>query len=108
MKAAMTWLTLRSRSSRRVAALLSLSLFFFLQTLAASDALHQYFHADAAAPDHHCAVTLLAQGQVNAPAAAPVLIAFIAAFLFSLPLVTAVARASFDYRFSASRAPPRF
>jgi len=42
-------------------------LFLFLVTLAASPALHQAIHADAGHSDHHCAITVLAQSQLESP-----------------------------------------
>jgi hypothetical protein len=37
----------------------------FVQSLAASPALHAHFHEDATAPGHYCAVKLFSQGQVD-------------------------------------------
>jgi hypothetical protein len=47
---------------------LSVLLVLLLNLMAASPSLHEYFHADAGKADHHCAVTLFAHGQVDAPA----------------------------------------
>jgi hypothetical protein len=44
---------------------------------------------------------------VNAPVALPVLIAFVAAIIFLLPLLQSAVFSSFDYRLCPSRAPPR-
>ncbi|MBA4147914.1 MAG: hypothetical protein H0X66_07335 [Verrucomicrobia bacterium] len=43
----------------------ALTLFLFVQTLAASHWLHEHFHEDAETSAHQCAATLLSQGQVN-------------------------------------------
>ena len=77
-----------------------------LAALAASPGLHELIHPDAGAPDHHCAVTLFAGGQidsVSAPLVAAVVVALFGALVllpdtFVLP--------SADYRYSSSRAPP--
>ena len=42
-------------------------LFLLLFTFAASPALHLALHADAGDGDHHCAIKLLAQGQLESP-----------------------------------------
>src|SRR5690349_236121 len=42
-----------------------LALFVSVLALANSATLHQAIHPNAAAPDHHCVVTLLANGQVD-------------------------------------------
>jgi hypothetical protein len=42
-----------------------LALFLSVLALANSTALHSALHLNATAPDHHCAVTLLASGQVD-------------------------------------------
>jgi hypothetical protein len=44
-----------------------LMLYVVLATFAASPALHQAIHSDATNPDHHCAITLLAHGQIEMP-----------------------------------------
>ena len=44
---------------------LMLSLWLVTVVLAASPALHELLHHDANIPHHHCAVTLLSQGQVD-------------------------------------------
>lgn len=103
----MTWLTLRSRASRRLAGLLGLVLFLALQLFVTAGPLHQAVHADANAPGHRCVISLFAHGQVNSPGLAPVIIGLAAALCFLLPLFRAALLRSFDYRLSPSRAPPR-
>lgn len=96
------------RPDRRFMAMLGLALFLALQLFAGSGQLHHSLHADANSPGHQCAITLLTGGQVNAPILPTLWVALIAALLFSLPPLQLAARSAFDYRFSASRAPPRF
>jgi hypothetical protein len=107
MKAAMTWLALQNRGSRRVWALVCLVLFVTLQVFAASDILHKSVHADCATAGHHCVITLLADGQVNWVGSSAGLIALVALLLFSLPLLNAQAVSSADFLLAPSRAPPR-
>jgi hypothetical protein len=106
MRKAMTMLSFRGRTSRRVWAVIGLAFFLALQLLTASEPLHKLIHPDADSADHHCAVTLLAQGQVNASELLLPLVAFVAALFFLLPPLQSAVFSSFDYRFSASRAPP--
>jgi hypothetical protein len=106
MKAAMTLLTLRNPNFRRVGALICLGFFLVLPLFAACEPLHKLLHHDADAPDHHCAITMLAQGQLDAPNVLLPLIGFIAASVIFLPLLQSVFFSSFDYRFSSTRAPP--
>lgn len=108
MNPATAQFTLPDRPFRRLAAVICLALFLTLQIFVNSGALHHSFHVDASSSDHQCAVTLLTGGQVNAPILPVLWIAFAAILLFSLPSVSLTARSAFDYRFSASRAPPRF
>jgi hypothetical protein len=57
--------TSRTSVTKKAFSLLCLALFLFLQTLATAPALHQHLHKDAAKAEHHCAVTLIAQGKFN-------------------------------------------
>jgi hypothetical protein len=98
--------SIRSESSRRVSAAFFLLLFLALQLFASSESLHKWIHPDADSADHHCAITLISHGQVNASEAALPLAAFVAALFFILPRLQSAISSSFDYRFSASRAPP--
>jgi hypothetical protein len=106
MKAAATGFALPSRNSRRWWAAVCLALFLTLQLFAASSSLHRALHPDAAAPSHHCVITLLSQGQLNAPEVFTGCLVFVAALLFSRPSLHAIPASSFDYRLSPSRAPP--
>ncbi len=106
MNAAMTRNALRSRSFPRACALICLALFLMLQLLAVSVALHRAVHADAAAPTHHCAITLLAKGQVSASALAVALAVFAALVPFVLPPLESAALPASDYRLAPGRGPP--
>jgi hypothetical protein len=46
-------------------AALLVGVILFLDALAASPALHEWFHHDADKPGHHCAVTTFAHGKVD-------------------------------------------
>jgi len=107
MRKAMTILSFREANSRRVWAVFALAVFLFVQLLASSAALHKLVHSDADSLNHHCAVTMLSRGQVSAAEALAPLAAFVAALFFFLPSFQSAVISSFDYRFSASRAPPR-
>jgi len=99
----MDWLRHRGKQgilSRSGKGLVLLFLFASVLTLANSATLHRTLHANATAPDHHCVVTLLANGQVDvsssvATAAAPSTLVILAIFAdlscetgicFNLPL----------------------
>jgi len=103
----MTMLSLRNRTSRRVWAAIGLVFFLALQLLTASEPLHKLIHSDADSAGHHCAVTLLAQGQVDALESSLPLVAFIAALFFFLPPLQSAVFSSFEYRLAPSRGPPR-
>jgi hypothetical protein len=106
MKEAMTRLSLRRNAFRRVSAAVSLALFLVLVVFSSSEQLHKLIHPDADSPGHQCAITMLVQGQVDTPSSSLVVIAFVCALFFVLPPLIAAVFSSFDYRFSASRAPP--
>jgi hypothetical protein len=77
-----------------------------LQSLAISQPLHQWLHSDAGDPGHQCAVTFFAQNPIQTSASA---VAVPAPSLQAVDLPAAVlilSSASFDYRWSPSRAPP--
>jgi hypothetical protein len=107
MRKAMTILSFREANSRRAWAVFGLALFLFVQLLATSTVLHKLVHSDADSVNHHCAVTLLSRGQVSATEGLVPLVALVAALIFLLPPFQSAVISSFDYRFSASRAPPR-
>jgi len=80
----------------------------FVATLAASPALHQYFHHEAAAADHSCVVTLLAQGNLLAASASTALVVLVSLLLFWVPLARVAEFSPIDLRLGFGRAPPRF
>jgi hypothetical protein len=108
MRRLMTMLSFRKQAPRRVWSVGCLAAFLTLLLFTSSESLHKLIHPDADSPDHECAITMLAHGQVNAPAVPPVLVVFAAGIFFLLPLFETAEFSSFDYRFCFSRAPPRF
>ena len=102
----MAILSFREAASRRVWALFCLSLFFALQLVTSSSALHKLIHADADSADHHCAVTEFSRGQVNYVDVFVPVAALVAVLIFFLPVLTSAEFSSFAYRYSACRAPP--
>jgi len=54
------------RSLRTVSAAM-LATFLTLTVVAASPGLHRLIHADAHGSDHHCAVSMMTQGQIDLP-----------------------------------------
>ena len=90
---------------RQRASALLLGLFLFLQAMVAVPALHTIIHPDACDPDHECAVTLFAHGQVNASAAiAPVFCPpALVVFSETFPRIVFV---STDIRLLPGRDPP--
>lgn len=94
-----------SWSGRPAKAVLLLGLFLSVLGVANSATLHQLIHSDAASANHHCAATLLASGQVDAPAsavqvvpAAPISVSLI------FPDISAPAEISFNL--PLGRGPP--
>jgi hypothetical protein len=76
-----------------------------LCVLGASPSLHQFVHHDASAPDHNCAITQFAHGQVHT--AAVLVLTVLVVFAFGLILLSETfLLLATDYRFSPSRAPP--
>ena len=95
----------RTATAKAAGSLLCLGLFIFLELLAVSPELHQYFHPDANQPDHQCGVTLMAHGQVDAaPGALTVVLSPL--FAFEIPSLPLAAPVTVDHHFSPGRAPP--
>jgi hypothetical protein len=92
--------------SRRLLGLACLALILALELFASFPTLHRLVHADADCFDHQCVVTLFKQGNVCTADTAPVIVAFVAIFLFYLPVLSSAVSSLFDYRFSHSRGPP--
>jgi hypothetical protein len=82
-----------------------MGLFFALQVVSASPALHHWLHSDSASPDHQCIIRLVSQGQFDqahpeVTLAAPPDASFVVVFPESFVLVAV------DYRLLPGRAPP--
>jgi len=97
---------IQNKLVKRATALLLLASVLGISLLASSPALHKWLHHDAGTPEHNCAITLFARGQVAAADAAPSLIGSVILFcgIALLPVTLLLPLA--DYRFSPSRAPP--
>jgi hypothetical protein len=50
--------------------LLALALYLTVALASSSSALHHFFHEDADAREHHCIVTMISSGQLEAPVTA--------------------------------------
>jgi hypothetical protein len=107
MRKAMSSLSFRNETSRRIWSVVCLAGFLALLLFTSSPQLHKLIHPDADSADHECAITMLAHGHVDTPMAQPVLVAFVAAVFFLLPLLQSAVFSYFDYRLCPSRAPPR-
>jgi hypothetical protein len=84
---------------------LCLGVFLLVQILAAAPDLHSWFHQDAGAPGHECAVTLFLSGQVHSPNT-DVAVAPCPPLLISLAPARGVEFVSADVRLFPSRGPP--
>lgn len=93
-------------TSRRFLAAICLTLFLVLELLASDPALHKLIHSDADSARHHCAITLFAHGNVSAADTSATIAVFVAALLFSLPILQSAILSRLDFRVSPSRAPP--
>lgn len=91
---------------RRFAALVCLALFLTLELSASIPGLHKLIHSDAGSARHHCAVTVFSHGNVSAADTSTSIVIFVAALLFSLPILQSAIFSRFDYRLAPSRAPP--
>ncbi|MBP9900963.1 MAG: hypothetical protein V9H26_18115 [Verrucomicrobiota bacterium] len=85
---------------------LLLGLFLFVLALAQFGALHHFFHADSKQPNHHCAATMLAGGQIDAapPCAVAVVVSpiqFVVTITELFPIFV-----SFDFTLPLSCGPP--
>jgi hypothetical protein len=96
---------MRKPAGKSVLALLMLVLYLLPAALAASAALHKCVHDDADTPEHHCAATVIALGQVDTvPAAVVVVVPAIGCLQALTAEVQAIA--SGDYWLLPGRAPP--
>jgi hypothetical protein len=87
-------------------ALLLAVLINLIALLSVSPELHKWFHADADAAEHSCAVTLFAKGQIDATTIAPVMAGWLMLFGVIVLLSEAIQFPLANYRFSLGRAPP--
>ena len=79
--------------------------FMFLLAMTQSESLHKSFHHDAGKPNHHCLVTILQSGQVDAAGCAVDLITTLALPAASI-VVTPLAVSWVDYSLPPTRGPP--
>lgn len=97
-----------SPAGQAAGALIMLALLLFLGAAAASITVHELVCPDAGQPDHQCAVTQFAAGQIETPLVA---VACLTVFLgvLAVPLWSNEAHpASPLFLLSPSRAPPAF
>jgi len=93
------------RKKRQAFGALLLGCFLALQALVTLPELHAWVHPDASDPDHECAVTLFAHGQVEAAVAVTPL--FIApSIVVSGPALPKIIFVSTDIRLLPGRGPP--
>jgi len=85
---------------------LLLGLFLLLKAFAVSETLHHSLHSDAATPNHHCVITLLAHGQVAAPGLLAVLAVIVAGFVFFLPETKPLQAIRRDFALAPTRGHP--
>jgi len=94
------------RTAKAVAAAFGIVLVIVLGTLAVSPSLHQRLHTDSARPDHFCAISAFATGQLGWTEAIHV-VAAASVFHFRGVLLGETLLAShLDFYFSPNRAPP--
>jgi hypothetical protein len=94
-----------ARAVKSGGAVLCLGVLLLVQTMAAAPAFHAWVHHDANDPNHECAVTLFAHGQVHSPATG-VEIAQAPAVLIVLEPARSIDFVSTDVRLLPSRGPP--
>jgi hypothetical protein len=82
-----------------------LGLFALVQAQVASAALHKLFHPTAGSQNHHCAVTLLSDGQVEAHQPESALAADLV-FIVDDAAPQILLLVAVDYRLLPGRAPP--
>lgn len=98
------WLT-RTLAVKRAYSLLCLALFLSLQALATVPELHRLIHHDADKADHHCAITLLAQGNIDlVDGATPQLVPTV--FISENSLTPVLVLNAVDYQLPPDRGPP--
>jgi len=97
--------TLRGRFAKSASLLLA-ALIIFISLLGVSPALHKWFHADADAAEHSCAITLFAKGQIDGTSVVPLVAGLIVLFTICALLPETFQFPLANYRFSRGRAPP--
>ncbi len=92
---------------KSLVSLLALAVYVFVAALAASPELHRLFNHAAADPDHQCAATILAQGQLDTM---PATVTFVLPCAVALPTLPAepLYLASPEFWLLPERAPPVF
>jgi hypothetical protein len=85
---------------------LAMVLLLFSLALAASPALHHYFHSDSNSPAHTCLATLLAHGRVLSSEASVAVAFVVLAILLLVVFKAPVPPCERDLRLPAGRAPP--
>lgn len=90
---------------RRARAGLLLGLFLFVLAMAQSGTLHRLLHADSGTAEHQCAVTLLANGQVDV-AVSEVPAASLPVLVVAPAMPAAQIFVTVDYSLLPGRAPP--
>jgi hypothetical protein len=92
-------------AGQMVIASLMTALVLLLNGMAASPSLHELIHADAGKPDHECAVTLFAHGQVDSASVAVPVAASLVLIQTVPPVAISVVHTVID-RLRAGRSPP--
>jgi hypothetical protein len=80
-------------------------LFLVLAGISASPTLHHAIHADAGSTNHHCIITVLAQGQFEAPLGGAILCFAPSSFHYAAPSLKPVFGAETEL-LPPGRAPP--
>ena len=98
----------RVSAGRKILAGLALALWTMMSTVAVSPGLHQWLHADSQNGSHDCVFTQVSKGQIVG-ASAGLVIGVVGFFLVRVVLASEprLVPAAL-YRWSPSRAPPRF
>jgi hypothetical protein len=90
----------------RVVAVVMLFLFLFVLACAVSPGLHRAIHKDADQADHHCAITVLAGGQIDSPSGAiPNVVPPSSHYVTVLPVESPALNSAIDL-LPPGRAPP--
>jgi len=96
---------MKGGKARRIVAFFLTIQFLFLLAMTHSESLHKLFHQDAGTRSHHCVVTTLQGGQVDAPARAVDLVRTLS-FPAASVVVEFFSDSSVDYLLPPSCGPP--